>query len=126
MSRNLKENRRWVNLLQSKPVLVFLGILLLVSAWSIVGFLGKMEETKKNKKMAEEKVAELEQSKLKLEADINKLETDRGVEEVLREDFGMAKEGEGLIVVVDEDPSKQKTEDKMPGGFMSFFKNLFK
>ncbi len=123
--RNFREKRSFKHIVESRPVLIFLGLLMLLSAWSLLGFLGKMEDTAKNREMAEDKVSELEKSKAKLEADITKLESEKGIEGVLRENFGLAKEGEGLIVVVDEENSA-KPEAKEKKGFFSFFKNLFK
>lgn len=122
--RNTREKTRWINFFHSKPVLGILTVLFFLSAWSIIGFWGKMEDTRRNKEMAQEKLLELEQSKAKLESDIAKLETDRGVEEVLRENFGLAREGEGLIVVVED--TRALDEDVDDGGrIRSFFRNLF-
>ncbi|TSC77552.1 MAG: Uncharacterized protein G01um101424_346 [Parcubacteria group bacterium Gr01-1014_24] len=111
--------------MHSKPILVFLGIGVLVFAWGVIGFMGKMEITRENRKITENKVAELEKEKEKLSSDIAKLKTESGVEESIREKFGLAKEGEGLIVVV-EDKSKKEAEESQSGGFLSFLKNLFK
>ena len=87
--------------------------------------MGKAVETSKNKKMAESKVAELEVEKEKLSSDIARLKTEAGVEENIREKFGLAKEGEALIVVVD-DKNKNDGADEDSGGFFSFLKNLFR
>ena len=87
--------------------------------------MGKMAVTRENRKIAENKVAELQNEKIRLSADISKLNTESGIEENIREKFGLAKEGEGLIIVV-EDKDKTEAEDESSGGFFSFFKNLFK
>lgn len=111
--------------MQSKPVLIFLVVLLLVSTWSLIRFSRKMAETEKNRNIALKKVSELREAKLKLEADIGKLGSERGVEEVLREDYGLVKEGEGMIIVV-EDQSLGVEGKKERGGFFSLFRNLFR
>lgn len=111
--------------MQSWPVLAFLSISVLIFAWSVINFMGKMQVTKESKKIAENKVAELEKGKEKLSSDIDKLKTDSGIEENIREKFGLAKEGEGLIVVV-EDKNKMEEENEESGWFFSFLKNLFK
>ena len=123
--RNFREKRSFKNVLESRPVLIFLGILMLLSVWSLLGFFGKMDATAKKRDIAKQKVMELEKGKAKLQADITKLESEKGIEGVLRENFGLAKEGEGLIVVVDEENSN-KPEAKEKKGFSSFFRNLFK
>ena len=84
-----------------------------------------MQETEKNKKIAEDKVTTLEQQKEKLSADINDLSTTEGKEKLFRENFGLAKEGEDMIVIV-EDKNPPVTPKPASSGFWSFLKNLFK
>lgn len=86
--------------------------------------MNKMQVTIENRKIAENKVAELEKEKKRLSSDISKLKSQDGVEESIREKFGLAKEGEGMIVVV-EDKNPPQTPKQKPGGFFSFLKNLF-
>ena len=123
--RSFQQKRGFRNILHSKPVLIFFGILLLVFAWGVIGFMSKMSLTRENRKITESKVAQLEQQKEKLSSDIAKLKTEKGMEESIREKFGLVKEGEGVIVIV-EDKNEPKVEDKPKGGFFSFFRNLFK
>lgn len=111
--------------MHSRPVLALLGILVFIFAWGVIGFTGKMRVTVENKKIAENKVAELEKEKEKLSSDIAKLKTEDGVEESIRAKFGLAKEGEGIIVVV-EDKNPPPAPKQERGGFFSFFRNLFK
>ena len=124
--RNFQRKRGWRNILQAKPVLVFLGIGVLFFAWNIIGFVGKMEITKENKKMAEDKVAELEREKEKLSSDIAKLKTAEGMEESIREKFGLAKEGENLIIVVEDEKNSGLNEKTKPNWVTSFFHDWFK
>lgn len=121
--RDFQTRGKFARLLQSKPALVFLGLLLLVSVWNLIGFWRKMNETGENRERAEERVAELTENKMKLEANIESLESDRGIEEVLREDYGLSREGEGVIVIM-EDQSEEVEEE--PQGFFGWWKNLFK
>ena len=110
--------------MQSRPVLVLLGAIILIFAWSVLGFWNKMEETGKNKQAVENKVAELKEQKEKLLADINSLQTEEGKEKFFRENYGLAKEGENVIIVVeDKNLPKESVEDS--SGFWSFLKNLF-
>ncbi|MBI5139518.1 septum formation initiator family protein [Candidatus Nomurabacteria bacterium] len=87
---------------------------------------GKMLETSKNKKIAEAKIAELKENKFKLDRDIDKLNTNQGLEENIREKFGLVKEGENMIVIVDEKKEVSVPLEANSGGFFSFFLNLFK
>lgn len=100
--RNFQHKRNWRNVLESRPVLILMGILLLFFAYGMVGFVSKMADTIKNRQIAENKIAELQKNKENLSTNIAKLKTDAGVEENIRDKFGLAKDGEGLIVVVDD------------------------
>ncbi|MFZ3011896.1 MAG: septum formation initiator family protein [Minisyncoccia bacterium] len=123
--RNFQKKRVWRNIMQSRPVLVFLGVIILVFAWNVLGFWNTMEETGKNKQAVENKVLELKEQKEKLLADINSLQTEEGKEKFFRENYGLAKEGESVVIVVeDKNLPKEPTEDT--SGFWSFLKNLFK
>lgn len=83
-----------------------------------------MTETKKNRELAEERAKVLEESKKYLEARVGKLQTERGVEEVLREDFGLTREGEGVIIVVEEESAEDEPEQEK--GFWGWVKGIFK
>ncbi len=123
--RNFQQQRGWRNIIESWPVLILLCILLLVFAFGVVGFMGKMSATVENRKIAENKLAQLEQEKINLSSAISSLKTDRGVEENIRDKFGLGKEGESLVVVVDD---KNKVELPPPpkGWFASFWDKIFK
>ena len=73
--RNFQQKRGIGNIVRSRPILFLLGILVLFFAWGVIGFLGKMEITRQNRKIAENKIAEFEKEKEKLSSDIAKLKT---------------------------------------------------
>src|SRR3989338_2608644 len=113
--RDFQEKGKIRRLLESRPALFIFTLLILLSAWNLIGFWQKMDETGKNRRMAEEKAAELGASKKNLEFEIGRLESDRGIEEVLRENYGLAREGEGVIVVI-EDRSAEGSEAESKKG----------
>lgn len=123
--RNFQKKGVWRNIMQSKPVLVLLGIVILFFAWSVLGFWNTMEETENNRQAVQNKVTELKEQKQKLLADINSLQTEEGKERFFRENYGLAKEGENVIIVV-EDKNLPKESAETSSGFWSFLKNLFK
>jgi hypothetical protein len=127
--RNFQQKRVWRNVIQSTPVLIILGIVLLFFAWSVLGFWNKMGETTRNKKMIEDKVEALREQKEKLLTDIESLNTEEGKERVFRENFGLAKDGEEMIIVIEDRnaANSQKTNDNK--GFFSslmFWQDWFK
>ena len=123
--KGFQQKRKLRNILESWPVLIFLGALLLFFIWGVLSFMVKMRTTIENRRIAEHKIEELEKAKEKLSTDIQSLNTEEGKERVFRENFGLAKEGEGLIVVVD-DKNAAAAEGANKEGFFSFFKNWFK
>lgn len=124
--RNFQRKRIWRDVIESKPVLILLGIGILVFAWSILGFWNKLQDTEKNKKIVENQITSLEQQKEKLTTDINSLNTDEGKEKVFRENFGLAKEGEDEIVIIDDKNSIPPPALPSSSGFLGFFKNLLR
>ena len=123
--RNFQQKRGWRNVIESWPVLIVLGILVLVFAWGVKDFTEKMLTTRTNKETARQKLRELTEKKEMLSLDIAKLNTESGIEENIREKFGLGKDGEGLIVVV-EDKNKPVVVEEKSNWFISFWKNLFK
>ncbi|MFH1608997.1 MAG: septum formation initiator family protein [Patescibacteria group bacterium] len=121
-----KHSNKYKKIIHSKLVLVILGIFLIFFIFNIIKFIDKASDTRKNREIAENKVFELQQQKEKLEADILKLNTEKGVEENIRDKFGLGKAGEEMIVII-EDQNKVNTEEEdKKNGFFSFLKNLFK
>jgi len=123
--RNFQEKRGIRHIMQSRLILVFLGVIILVFAWSVIQLVSKAEETAKNKNIAEDKIVELQKGKEKLSSDIAKFQTEKGIEENIREKFGLAKEGENMIVII-EDKNLPEKEEVESNGFFSFLKNWFK
>ena len=124
--RNFERNRGKKSIMESPLALIVLGIIILIFSWSVIRFWGKMAETRKNKEIAEAKTETLREQKGALRADIEKLETDRGKEEFFRENYGLAKEGEEVIIIVDKAPTAEEPERGRISSFLSFFVNLFK
>ncbi len=124
--RNFQKSGRLRHIMQSKFFLIFLGIIILSFFFNMFSFMAKMEETIRNRKIIENKIAELEKSKGKLNSDINKLKTEKGVEENIRDKFGLAKEGENMILVIDDKNLPEVQKKTNFSWFFSFFNNLFK
>lgn len=124
--RDIKEGKGLWGIMQSKLALIFLGVVIVFFAWNVFGFLGKMRETAKNRDIIENSISNLKEAKTKLSADISKLETTVGVEETIRDKFGLAKEDEQLIVIVDEKNPQPVNKKEKSKGFFHFFKNLLK
>jgi cell division protein FtsB len=123
--RNFQEKKKKKKVLHSKPVLIIFGILLLLFIYNVLRLADKASDTKRNREIAEEKIKELEAQKLKLEENIEKLKTDEGIEENIRERFGLGKEGEGMIVIVEDENKDTVDSGENKNSFWNFIKNLF-
>ncbi len=124
--KNFQNKKNTGGVLYSRPVLILMGLVLLFFMWGVVRFFIKMEETSKNKKIAELKLVELNKNKTKLISDIDNLKTDMGLEASIRDKFGLAKEGEDLIVVVDEKVNTAKEEIEEGNWVSSLWNKIFK
>ncbi|MFA7309619.1 MAG: hypothetical protein WC050_01815 [Candidatus Paceibacterota bacterium] len=76
-------------------VLVLMGI---SGEWNVFK---KERESRALRDQAELQVTNLSAQETQLSADIAKLETDRGKEEALREQYAVGRKGEGLIIIVE-------------------------
>ena len=120
-----KDSRGVVRLLWRR--LSILGLLLLVFL-VLSGVLSVYEKERGSRALrlaAENQYQTLAEQREKLETDTKMLMSDRGKEEVLRELYAVGKEGEGLIVIV-EDKNTAKTPEKKSNRFINFFRNWFK
>ena len=82
-------------------VLMFLTVAFRAS-W---GMYGKLSEATQEDRAAKQEVAALQTEKARMEEEISFLSSRRGEEAVLRERYGLALPGEGVIQVVGEDAS---------------------
>lgn len=122
--KDYQKNTSFKKFIYSRPVIILLFLLVIIFAYGIVGFWSKMQITKENRILAENRNHELTEEKNKLMLEIEKLKTDDGIEESIRSKFGLAKSGEGMIIVVD-DKNIDTTEEKESTGVWSFLKGLF-
>jgi len=97
---------------------VFFARAFMVAAVIGIGFLGNgvfniyhlEREAKERREVAEANLHNLEDREVLLERSIESLDTIAGVEAALRKQYDVAREGEGLIVVVGEEKEQEATE----------------
>ena len=123
--KEFQKKKKWKSIMSTKPFLAFLGIAILFFSYNMIIFIGKTNDTANNKRIVEERIKLLEETKSKLNTDLEKLKTDIGIEESIREKFGLAEEGEQMILIVDD--QAQKTLPREPEeGFWTTIKGWFK
>ena len=100
--RGFRQQKR--NMLKVFGLRIFTVVLLLAlfallrGGWNIYQ---KQREAYLNKVNTEAKLDELVDRKRQLQAEVLHLKSNRGVEEEMRQQFEVAREGEGLIIIVD-------------------------
>ena len=91
-----------VRLFGRRLLLLGLSIVIIFAAVAVWGAYQKSRESAVLRADAERQFAELSGREKQLTGDIARLQTDRGMEEALREQYALAAHGEKLIVIVDQ------------------------
>ncbi len=91
-----------VRLLGKRLLVAGLLALLALAVSAAWGAYRKARESHVLRVQAEAELSELSRREQELAADIAALATDRGKEKALREQYPLAKNGEGLIIIVDQ------------------------
>jgi len=113
----------------SPLALVLLFLILVYFGYRIVDLVKKEQETANEKELILNKISDLQARKTSLNSDIAKLETPEGKEEIIRDKYQVAKDGEKMVIIVDGDGSSNTSEQVQPvvsHGFWNWIKNLFK
>ncbi len=101
--------------------------ILVVFLYNIIGLYEKERETAKKKELILSQIETLRNREQNLSTDINKLKTEEGVEETIRDKYQVVKEGERMVVIVDEE-NKEKVEASTLSdhSFWGWIKKTFK
>jgi len=119
------EKRKIKQKLYSWP---FLIVLAAMSMFLIHGVWGVYEQERTTRINKNQRILYLEELKVRedsLDKEINRLNTDRGIEEEIRQKFEVAKDGERMIIIVDpplnNDASNTETKKNI---FKRFFESI--
>ena len=102
-------------------ILSALALFAMRGTWDMYG---KLREASASAAAMKSELASFEVREERLTADIERLSTDAGVEGELRERYGFARPGEGVIRVVDRTPESASVE-QVQGGGSAVFRALF-
>src|SRR3989338_3662928 len=100
---NFREKRIFERILYSKAMLGALSILFFFALSAVWGVYEKYHEAKRNKDTARAEQESMTERVRSLESEVTLLKTDRGIEKKIREEFGFAKEGEGVILIISDE-----------------------
>ncbi len=125
--REFQERKRLKRLIYSKPVLIFLFILLVLvidGTWKIYQ---KERESRANLARVENQLTTLKERSGNLSSDVTRLKTEQGMEEEIRSKYEVSKPGEQLLVIVDKDAAATTSPPQnLWEHWWSSFTNLFK
>lgn len=122
--REFQEKRRREKRIYSPLVIAGLVILTLVMAKASWNVLWKKAESERKYNEAREALQKLDAREAMLLKSIEELETETGREKEIREKFRMTKEGEELIIVLDE--NRQPATSPQEEGVWSRVKSMFR
>lgn len=94
----------------SYPVLLLLFALVIVLARGAVGIIGKQVESGEVAALEKERATALLARQEDLERKVERLKTEEGIKEEIRERFSVAAEGEHVAVIVEEKPATTTKE----------------
>lgn len=120
--------RKKMNTFWHSPLsLIVLFFVLVVFSYNMVELFKKERETENTKSLMLDKMNKLQEREQSLNASIEKLKTEKGTEDVIREKYQVVKPGEKMLIIVDPD-DRDDIASELPKehGFVNWFKNLFK
>ncbi len=124
--KEFTKNPKKQKFIYSIPMMVILFFAIVLLLVNTIDLIQKNNETKNKKLYALSENEELIIQKESIKKEVDNLESVRGQEEIIREKFSVVKEGEGVVVVIDEDLQNTENQSENKKSFINFFKNLFK
>ncbi|HAE36709.1 MAG: hypothetical protein UR85_C0013G0006 [Candidatus Nomurabacteria bacterium GW2011_GWF2_35_66] len=121
-------NRKNTNNFWHSPlVLIVLFCILVLFMYNIIGLIEKERETANKKNIILSNIETLRNREKSLSLDIEKLKTEEGIEETIRDKYQVVKEGEKMVVIVDEEKKESIVlGEENKHGFIEWIKGIFK
>lgn len=124
MSEFKKKNK--YDFWHSPLALGILFCLVVLFAYNMIGLITKARDSSKKKDLILNQINTLKARESSLSNDMAKLKTDEGVEEIIRDKYQVVKQGEKVLVIVDDKDKTQVPDTTTDsGGFWGFIKKMF-
>ncbi len=121
-----KKRREMRKFLHSKLSIFLMFGVVLIMLISIVKIVPKLIETNENKENALSELNKIRNQEAGLLLQIDSLSSEAGKERALREKFRVTKDGEGLIVIIDDRDKTDLTENTdSKSKIRSFYNKIF-
>jgi cell division protein FtsB len=119
------EKRRIKRILYSKPTLIILTLLVIWLFFAVWSIYKKERDTRLRRIEQREVLNELQGREKSLKEEIERLSTERGIEEEVRSKFEVGKEGEKVFIIVDNPEKENSPEDDSKDGLWQKIFNWF-
>lgn len=112
----------------SPIVLVVIFGLIILFMYNIISLIEKERETVKKKNIAQEQLENLKDRQSSISKEIDKLKTEDGIEESIREKYQVVKPGEKIVIIVNEEDNIDSGNDEFSkkNSFIGWIKGLYK
>lgn len=120
-----KLNKNQYKFWHSPFALIVLFSIIIIFGYNMIGLLDKKRDTTEKKEQILSQIEELKEREQTLQKNNLKLETEEGKEEIIREKYQVAKEGEKVIIIVDEVDSSKIEEENENGSLWDWIKKKF-
>lgn len=110
----------------SPLALLALFCIFAIFSYNMIGLIKKERDTSRNKASELNRIEELRMREAVLSADIEKLNTEEGIEASVREKFQVVKPGEKEVLIIDEkEEVSLEVKDDSDHTFWGYVKKLF-
>ena len=109
-----EKRRQFQKILYSRVSVAVLMIIVIFLGFSVFSVFQKRHEAFVNEQTAARELKTLSDRQTQTNEEIAKLNTDAGVEEVIRDKYRAEKDGEGLVVIVAKDDSTAENAGQTP------------
>ena len=95
----------------SAPVVILVVVIAFALLHGTISAYEKMKESKRKRALAEAELQDLSNRYDGIKERVSYLETDKGIEEAVRTKYNVAKDGEEVFVIIDNDTKVEQTQD---------------
>ncbi len=106
------KEKKFEKILYSRITVILLLIVVLFLSFSVYSVFEKRQQAQSRATVAEQEAQALSLRKAKTQTEIQNLQTNEGIEQVLRDKYRAAKDGEGLVVIVDRTSKNTTNKDE--------------
>ncbi|PIT96993.1 hypothetical protein COT82_00180 [Candidatus Campbellbacteria bacterium CG10_big_fil_rev_8_21_14_0_10_35_52] len=119
------EKRKFKRLLYSKLSLIILALIVIKLSFSVFDMYKKERDTRLKRIEQKNILYELEKREKDLNDEIERLSSEKGIEEEIRSKFEVGKEGESVILIIDNPEDKNMKNNNTKKSFWQRLKDLF-